>query len=130
MSIYKREVVLFGGELIDVATVDHRSKEADCEDADEARLLIRVTEIGTPSGDESITIRPIFVDKDGFEYLDANTTYGTFSVTGTTAPLNMTVVIPTPTKVMALKVTGAGSLSSTTAFVVSARLILTANTTR
>jgi hypothetical protein len=90
---------------------------------DAARLLLRVSKVGTPSSGETIVVRPIFVDERGVEYLDANTTYGTITVAGDAAPTNVSVYIPYPAPVMGLKVTGAGSLAVGTEIVVSARLV-------
>ncbi len=128
MSVRKRGVRLFDEEPVTAASQVIRSRETGMEDADECRLLVSVTEIGSPGAGESVTIRPVFVDDEGTEYLDDNTTYGTFALTGSNTPCNVSVVIPTPSAVMALKVTGAGSLSSSTGFKVSARYVLTSNT--
>jgi hypothetical protein len=90
---------------------------------DAARLLLRVAKVGTLSSGETIIVRPVFVDEDDQEYLDANTTYGTITIAGDTAPANVGVYIPYPTPVMGLKITGAGSLAVGTEIVVSARLV-------
>jgi hypothetical protein len=114
---------LFVDEHIVASGQVSRSSPAHVGTCDAVRLLLAVTKIGSPGGSESITVRPIFVDERGDEYLDANTTYGTFAVLGNAAPTNLTVYIPYPTPVMGLKVTGAGSLAVGTEIVVSARYV-------
>lgn len=87
------------------------------------RLLLRLTKVGSPGGSESVTIVPIYYDERDAEYTDANTTYGTFAVVGSSLPENITVYIPYPTPVVGLKITGAGSLAVGTEIVVSARFV-------
>jgi hypothetical protein len=115
-DLFTDEHVIASGQVV-------RSAEHNIGVCDAVRLLLKVSKVGTPSSGESITVRPIFVDEKGNEYLDANTTYGTFSVAGNAAPTNISVYIPYPTPVMALKATGAGSLAVGTEIVVSARFV-------
>ena len=128
MPIRRREVRLLEQVPIIAASQVARSQQVILDDADVCRLLLKVTEIGSPAVGDTLVVRPVFVDDDGVEYLDANTTYGTFTLTGNDTPVNVTVVIPVPARTMSLLVTGAGSLSASTGFIVSARLVLTANT--
>ncbi len=114
--LLSEEHVVASGQVV-------RSPSRNVGVCDAVRLLLRVAKVGTPSSGETITVRPIFVDEREQEYLDANTTYGTFSVAGDAAPTNVSVYIPYPTPVMALKVTGAGSLAVGTEIVVSARYV-------
>ena len=87
------------------------------------RLLLKVEKIGSPSSGESVTVRPVFYDERSREYLDADTTYGTFSVTGAAAPTNISKTVPFPVPEMGIMVTGAGSLALGTEIVVSARYV-------
>jgi hypothetical protein len=119
----KREIVLFTDESVIAAAQVVRSSPVSCRDADNARLLLKVSEIGSPAVGDTLTVRPIFYDEKGNEYLDGNTTYGTFTLTGSDTPCNVTVNIPFPAVTMAVKVTGAGSLSSSTGFIITGTLI-------
>lgn len=100
-----------------------RSAQVFVGTCEAVRLLVRLAKVGSPGSGESVTIVPLYVDEKGAEYSDANTTYGTFAVTGAACPENITVYIPYPTPFMALKVTGAGSLAVGTEIVVSARYV-------
>jgi hypothetical protein len=115
--------VLLSEEHVVAAAQVVRSPPRNIGVCDAVRLLLRVAKVGTPSSGETIVVRPVFIDELGKEYLDANTTYGTFTVAGDAAPTNISVYIPYPTPVMALKVTGAGSLAVGTEIVVSARYV-------
>jgi len=114
--LLSEEHVVASGQVV-------RSPSRNIGVCDAVRLLLRVAKIGTPSSGETIVVRPVFVDDDDQEYLDANTTYGTLTVAGDAAPTNISVYIPYPTPVMGLKVTGAGSLAVGTEIVVSARYV-------
>ena len=87
------------------------------------RLLLKVDKIGSPGAGESVVVRPVFYDERSREYLDADTTYGTFSVTGSAAPTSISKVVPFPVPEMGIMVTGAGSLAAGTEIVVSARYV-------
>lgn len=122
--LYEEAVkVLFEGERIIAASQVVRSAPVFVGTCEAVRLLVKASEIGSPTTGDSVNVRPIFIDERGVEYLDANTTYGTFSLADTDTPCNVTVNIPYPTPVMALKITGAGSLSASTGFIVSARFV-------
>jgi hypothetical protein len=106
-----------------------RSRILSFEDADQFQLLLNVTLIGSPAVTDTITVSPIYIDTEGLEYVDKDTTYGTVVITGTTTPLNIAFKGPALTQNMGLKITGAGALSSVNGFMVSAYIVQVANTT-
>jgi len=120
---YRNELVLLSSARMDVASGEARSMVVDLSGCDAARLLLDVSEIGTPGGSDGITIYPIWIDSKDTEYIDANTTYGTIALVGTDTPVKKSVVIPDPAGLVGLKVVGGATLSSATGFIVSARLI-------
>jgi hypothetical protein len=121
MAVVKQQVVVFEGARIDVASGVIRSPTIFCEGLDAVRILIAVSEIGTPGSGQSITVRPAFCDERGNEYLDADTTYGTVTIAGSGATVKKSYVVPNPGSAVALVITGTSGLSSSTGFVVSAR---------
>ena len=125
MMATKREAILFSAEKVTAEGQVIRAPPVFSEDADTARLLLWLTKIGSPTASETLTVRPLWYDDRGKEYVDANTTYGSFTITGEATDLLISVDVPNPGRFMGLKVTGAGSLSATTGYVVDARYILT-----
>lgn len=117
------EIVCLSAVRMDVASGQTRSTPVDLTGCDAARLLLDVTEIGSPGGSDGVTIYPVWIDADDTEYIDANTTYGTIALVGTDTPIKKSVVIPDPGGLVGLKAVGGATLSTTTGFIVSARLI-------
>jgi hypothetical protein len=128
MTIVRDERIALFANVIDAASKTVRSPHFSCEYADFAVVLIEVTETGSPSGSESVTVYVMQVDSDDHEYIDANATYGTISITGSDAPINKAVVVPYLADNIAVKAVGAGSLSSSTSFTITVRLVLVGNT--
>lgn len=121
MATIRNQVIVFEGARVDAASAVIRSPTIFCEGLDAVRVLLAVSEIGTPGGGQSITVRPAFCDDRGNEYLDADTTYGTITIAGTGASVKKSYVVPNPGSAVALVITGTSGLSGSTGFVVSAR---------
>lgn len=115
--------ILMEGVPIIAAAQVFRSGPVHIGMARAVRLLLKCEKIGSPGGGESVVVRPVFYDERGKEYLDADTTYGTFSVVGSALPTNISKVVPFPVPEMGIMVTGAGSLAVGTEIVVSARYV-------
>jgi len=115
--------ILLTGALVNGNGVQVRAPPIAVDGVDPVRLMLAIKNIGTPGGSDSMVVTPLFVDADGTEYIDANTTYGTITITGSSTPENVTVVIPSPGNHLGLKIVGGSSLTVSNGFVVSARVM-------
>ncbi len=127
MTICRKEIQVFNAAVIDAESKTIRSQQIDCENADLAVVLLMVDKIGTPTS-ETVVVYPVHVDEEGNEFVDANTTYGTVTITGSNCDIKKAFVIPYLSKRLAVKAVGGSGLSSSTGFKVSARVVLVENT--
>ena len=128
MVIQRREVHVFQSQLFQAASLEARAPPVDCEDADQFMLLIDIGEGGTVDHSATLTFSPLFIDDDGHEYINGNTTWGTFAIAGSAVPEKVAVNGPVLSKVMGLKVVSAGTLSTTNYFTLNARIVFMSNT--
>lgn len=126
MTLIRNEVIALFDEVIDAASKTARSPEFSAEYADYTILLLEVNKIGTPTS-ETVVIYVVHVDDDGHEYIDADTTHGTITITGSNCNIKKMVAIPYLGKNVSIKAVGGSGLSSSTGFRVSARLVMVLN---
>lgn len=111
---------VFSGQRLDAASQVAFSRDVSTRFMRAVRLLIEVQEIGSPGASETVKIEPVFRDGVGKGYFDANTTYGTVTLTGSDTPVSKSYVIPFPGVATALKLTGSSTLTGSTGFIVDA----------
>jgi len=125
----RKEYLAFDAQRIDVASRPYRAPQFGCEFADYAILLYSWTEIGTPDSSDTFVLTPLFIDDDGNEYIDKDTTFGTITVDGDDADTTRSVRIPYLGKMIGLKATAGSTLSSSEGFILTAKIVLVGDPT-